>query len=53
MQTDFWQRFAEYNQRMGNNTPSFLRTHPLDDKRIADLQPWLPRAKQEYRPPAK
>jgi|YNPNPStandDraft_1061719.scaffolds.fasta_scaffold01031_4 predicted Zn-dependent protease len=46
----FWKRFAEYNKRMGGNTPWFLRTHPLDDQRIADLEKWLPRAKQEYRP---
>jgi len=47
----FWQRFAEYNKRMGGSTPWFLRTHPLDEKRIADLQKWLPRARQEFRPP--
>jgi Zn-dependent protease with chaperone function len=37
----------------GSNTPWFLRTHPLDEKRIADLQQWLPRATQEYRPAPK
>lgn len=46
----FWQRFAEYNRRQGGSTPAFLRTHPLDEKRIADLQSWMPQAKQEYRP---
>lgn len=47
---EFWKRFAEYNRQMGGATPWFLRTHPLDEQRIADLQKWLPRAKQEYRP---
>lgn len=46
----FWQRFADFNKRMGNNTLLFLRTHPLDEKRIEDLQKWLPRARQEFRP---
>jgi metalloendopeptidase OMA1, mitochondrial len=47
----FWERFAEYNRKAGSsNTPWFLRTHPLDEKRIADLKQWMPRAKQAYRP---
>ncbi len=46
----FWQRFADYSKRMGGNTPWFLRTHPLDESRIADLKKWMPRAKQEFRP---
>jgi metalloendopeptidase OMA1, mitochondrial len=47
----FWQRFSAYNKQAGGNTtPAFLRTHPLDDKRIQDLQLWMPEAKQNYRP---
>jgi predicted Zn-dependent protease len=46
----FWERFADYNRQAGHATPWFLRTHPLDEKRIADLRAWLPRAKAEYRP---
>jgi predicted Zn-dependent protease len=46
----FWERFAAYNQSMGGQTPWFLRTHPLDAKRIQQLRDWMPRAKQEYRP---
>lgn len=42
----FWQRFAEYNRTRGSNTPWFLRTHPLDEQRIKDLQKWMPEAKQ-------
>src|SRR5262245_60945549 len=45
----FWQRFAEYNKASGSGTPWFLRTHPLDEKRIRDIQEWLPQAKREYR----
>ncbi|MCC6235742.1 MAG: M48 family metallopeptidase [Verrucomicrobiales bacterium] len=46
----FWQRFAEYNRKAGGNTPWFLRTHPLDETRVRQLQSWLPEAKAEYRP---
>ena len=44
----FWERFAEINKRAGGGTPWFLRTHPLDEKRIADLKAALPKAMQEY-----
>ena len=48
---EFWQRFAEYNRRQGGRqTPWFLRTHPLDEDRIANLQKYLPQARQEFRP---
>lgn len=47
----FWQRFAEYNRRHGGaQSLWFLRTHPLDEDRIANLQKYLPQARQEYRP---
>jgi metalloendopeptidase OMA1, mitochondrial len=50
----FWQRFAAYNRQHGGDQGlSFLRTHPLDDKRIADLRALLPKAKAEYRPAAR
>ncbi len=45
----FWQRFAEYNRQAGANTPWFLRTHPLDETRVRQIQGWLPEAKAEYR----
>jgi predicted Zn-dependent protease len=46
----FWERFAEYNRRRGSSTPRFLRTHPLDEQRIAELKQWMPRAKAAFRP---
>ena len=46
----FWQRFADYNRKAGGNTPWFLRTHPLDVKRVERLQALMPEAKREYRP---
>ncbi len=47
----FWERFAEINRQSGgSSTLWFLRTHPLDEKRIEQLQGWLPEAKKEYRP---
>jgi predicted Zn-dependent protease len=47
----FWERFAEVNRQSGSSgTPWFLRTHPLDEKRIQQLKAWLPEVKAEYRP---
>ncbi len=48
---EFWRRFAAYNrQRGGAQGLWFLRTHPLDEDRIANLQKYLPQARQEFRP---
>jgi predicted Zn-dependent protease len=45
----FWQRFAEFNRQAGGAaTPTFLRTHPLDETRIRQLREWMPRAREEY-----
>jgi predicted Zn-dependent protease len=46
----FWQRFAEFNEKAGGGTPWFLRTHPLDEDRIRQLQEWLPEARSERLP---
>jgi predicted Zn-dependent protease len=46
---DFWQRFAQYKRRQGGGAPpEFLSTHPVDDRRIAELKAALPRAEAEY-----
>ncbi len=48
---NFWQRFAQFNREHGGGgTVWFLRTHPLDEKRIADLQKWMLDVKPQYRP---
>jgi predicted Zn-dependent protease len=44
----FWRRFAEFNEQSGGGGLWFLRTHPLDSQRIADLKELLPEAKAEY-----
>lgn len=45
----FWERFSAYTKTAGGaSTPWFLRTHPLDDKRIAALKLELPKAMAEY-----
>ena len=45
----FWQRFAQYSKQAGGGgTPWFLRTHPLDETRIKQLQQWMPEAKRQY-----
>jgi len=47
----FWERFSAYNKQAGGGgTPSFLRTHPLDETRIKQLKEWMPEAKREFRP---
>jgi metalloendopeptidase OMA1, mitochondrial len=45
----FWERFAEANRQAGSATPWFLRTHPLDEDRIARLQSLMPQAKAQFR----
>jgi predicted Zn-dependent protease len=46
----FWQRFAAYNEGKGRKGgPAFLRTHPVDEVRIRQIQEWLPEAKAEFR----
>jgi len=46
---EFWKRFAAYNQQAGGSAGlAFMRTHPTDDKRIADLEKLLPQAEAEY-----
>ena len=45
----FWQRFGAHNQQAGSGTPWFLRTHPLDETRIQNLQHWMPEAEARYR----
>lgn len=45
----FWQRFSEHNREHGDKQPEFLRTHPLDRTRIAQLRRQMPKALQEYR----
>ena len=48
---EFWQRFMQYNaQQGGSGTPAFLRTHPTDEKRIQQLQQWMPQAKTQFKP---
>ena len=49
----FWERFAAFNQQQGGGQTSFLskfmRTHPVDSVRIADLKKWLPEAQAQFR----
>jgi metalloendopeptidase OMA1, mitochondrial len=43
----FWERFAEHNKKQGDNTPAFLRTHPLSSVRAKQLREWMPEAKAQ------
>jgi len=49
---ELWQRFAAYSRQHPNTTPVFLRTHPVDEARIAQLQKLMPTLLREYNPPA-
>jgi predicted Zn-dependent protease len=50
---DFWKRFAAYNaQQGGQKVPSLLSDHPVDSKRIQQLEGWLPEAERQYAGPA-
>lgn len=44
---DFWKRMAAHNTQ---KPPEFLSTHPSDERRIQDLQNFMPEAKKYYRP---
>jgi len=44
---EFWKRFGEFNKQQGDSTPWFLRTHPLDETRVKQLDGWIPEAKQK------
>ena len=48
----FWQRFSDSHKAQPQQ-PVFLRTHPLDAQRIADLKKWMPEAKAAMKPVAK
>jgi predicted Zn-dependent protease len=47
---EFWKRFSEFNKAQGGGGGglAFLRTHPLDEKRIEQIQSWLPEAMGEF-----
>jgi metalloendopeptidase OMA1, mitochondrial len=47
----FWERFKAYNDKAGGSQGFwFLRTHPLDAKRIEDLKKLMPEAKAQQKP---
>ncbi len=47
----FWQRMAAASN--GQKPPEFLSTHPSDDKRIAQLEAYMPEALSYYKPVGK
>lgn len=44
----FWKRFAAFNAKREGPPAEFLSTHPLDQRRIAQLERLMPRAVAEY-----
>jgi len=44
----FWQRMKAFGEARGGKPPEFLSTHPTDDKRIANLQQYMPQALEYY-----
>lgn len=49
---ELWKRFAAWRTQSGQGSQgmAFMRTHPVDEVRIARLQEFLPRALSEYNP---
>ena len=43
----FWERMAKVG---GKKPPAFLSTHPADEKRIAQINQWMPEALAVYKP---
>ena len=44
----FWQRFSQATEASGGSGgPAFLRTHPVSQTRIKELQRWLPEARSQ------
>ncbi|SCV06195.1 LANO_0H24190g1_1 [Lachancea nothofagi CBS 11611] len=46
-----WGRMAEFERRVkgsGNFSPEFLSTHPASDRRIENMQSWMPKAQELY-----
>jgi predicted Zn-dependent protease len=44
----FWERMAAASG--GNQPPEFLSTHPSNERRIADLNAYMPEAMKYYKP---
>ncbi|MBM3324085.1 MAG: M48 family metallopeptidase [Calditrichaeota bacterium] len=45
---DFWRRFKAYGDKQGDRVPEFLSTHPLDERRIRELEKRMPEALKIY-----
>lgn len=45
---NFWQRMAK--EAAGQKPPEFLSTHPSDERRIQQIQKWMPEALNYYKP---
>lgn len=47
---DLWKRFAAYKaQKGGSKVPGFMSTHPVDSRRIEELQKAMPQALKYYK----
>ena len=44
----FWKRMADAQK--GNAPPEFLSDHPTEEKRIQQIEEWLPEAMTHYKP---
>ncbi|RPH96608.1 M48 family peptidase [candidate division KSB1 bacterium] len=45
---NFWTRFKAYADQQGSRMPEFLSTHPMDNRRINELQKHMPEALAIY-----
>jgi predicted Zn-dependent protease len=47
---EFWKRMQAEGAK-GGKPPEFLSTHPSDERRIAQIEAWLPEAMKYYHQP--
>ncbi|SCU77575.1 LADA_0A01134g1_1 [Lachancea dasiensis] len=48
---ELWKRMAEFEKQLkgrGSFSPEFLSTHPASDRRIENMQLWMPQAQELY-----
>ncbi|CAM9015262.1 unnamed protein product [Wickerhamomyces anomalus] len=42
-----WERMSKWEKRSGISQPEFLSTHPGTERRISNMQKWLPEAEEK------
>lgn len=45
---NLWERMSNYEKRAGSSSLEFLSTHPASERRVANMQKWMPHARSLY-----